>query len=59
MHEQVDFGALGEQFSLTGGSIKSAVFRAAVEASLQPDESKRVLTMASLQAVVVVSRMAD
>lgn len=31
---RVDFNLLGEQFELSGGSIKSAVFRAAVEVPL-------------------------
>jgi len=44
----VDFTALGERFELSGGYIKSAVFRAAVEASLHPDTAARVITMAAL-----------
>ena len=50
IEDGVDFDALGERYELTGGSIKSAVFRAAVEASLLPDAEKRRLTMAALQA---------
>jgi len=46
----VDFAALGSEFELAGGAIKSAVFRAAVEASLQPDAEKRRLTMDALRA---------
>ena len=44
----VDFDALGERFELSGGAIKSAVFRAAVEASLQPEVDQRVITMEAL-----------
>ena len=46
----VDLAALGDGYELSGGSIKSAVFRAAVEASLQPEEAKRVITMEALHA---------
>jgi hypothetical protein len=35
LKEDVDFEQLGQSFELTGGHLKSAVFRAAVEASLQ------------------------
>jgi len=44
----VDFNELGARFELTGGHIKSAVFRAAVEASLQSESEKRVITMERL-----------
>jgi len=44
----VDFNELGNRFELTGGHIKSAVFRAAVEASLQPEPEKRTITMERL-----------
>ena len=46
----VDLAALGDGYELSGGSIKSAVFRAAVEASLQPEEAKRVISMEVLHA---------
>ena len=46
----VDLAALGDGYELSGGSIKSAVFRAAVEASLQPEEAKRVIMMEALHA---------
>ena len=32
--DDVDFGALGEHYELTGGAIKNSVFRAAVEVAL-------------------------
>ena len=44
----VDFDELGSRFELTGGHIKSAVFRAAVEASLVDDPAKRAITMERL-----------
>jgi len=44
----VDFNELGQRFELSGGHIKSAVFRAAVEASLHTDPDKRRITMAAL-----------
>ena len=44
----VDFDELGSRFELSGGHVKSAVFRAAVEASLQTEADKRIITMASL-----------
>jgi len=50
LQADVDFSLLGEQFDLTGGAIKSAVFRAAVEASLQSEADKRVITMGGLLA---------
>jgi len=50
LEDGVDFDALGERFELSGGSIKSAVFRAAVEASLEPVVAKRMITMAALHA---------
>jgi len=50
LHADVDFARLGESYELSGGSIKSAVFRAAVEASLMPEPSERIITMAALQA---------
>ena len=46
----VDFNELGARFELTGGHLKSAVFRAAVEASLQADPLKRIITMERLVA---------
>ena len=46
----VRFDELGARYVLSGGSIKSAVFRAAVEASLMPEPSERIITMAALQA---------
>lgn len=46
----VDFDELGQRFELSGGHIKSAVFRAAVEASLQMDTDKRRITMEALLA---------
>ena len=45
---RVDFDELGGRFELTGGHIKSAVFRAAVEASLHPEEKERLITMERL-----------
>ena len=44
----MNFETLGERFELSGGSIKSAVFRAAVEASLQPEGGKQLITMEAL-----------
>ncbi|KAL1496903.1 hypothetical protein AB1Y20_014482 [Prymnesium parvum] len=49
LEKDVDFEALGDRFELSGGSIKSAVFRAAVEASLQSDVDKRLITMEALR----------
>lgn len=49
-HAQNHRRRLGESYELSGGSIKSAVFRAAVEASLMPEPSERIITMAALQA---------
>jgi SpoVK/Ycf46/Vps4 family AAA+-type ATPase len=46
----VDFDELGARFEISGGHIKSAVFRAAVEASLLADSAKRVITMGALLA---------
>ena len=46
----VSFEQLGERYELSGGYIKSAVFRAAVEASLQVEEAKRRITMDALVA---------
>ena len=46
----VDFNQLGQRFELTGGHVKSAVFRAAVEASLHSDPEKRIITMERLVA---------
>ena len=46
----VDFDELGQRFDLSGGHIKSAVFRAAVEASLHSDQDKRRITMERLVA---------
>ena len=45
---KVDFDELASRFELTGGHIKSAVFRAAVEASLEDDVKARVITMERL-----------
>ena len=45
---EVDFSELGNRFEISGGHIKSAVFRAAVEASLVDDAEKRVITMERL-----------
>jgi len=50
LKEDVDFEQLGQSFELTGGHLKSAVFRAAVEASLQTDQEKRIITMDRLVA---------
>ena len=50
LKDDVDFTELGTRFELTGGHIKSAVFRAAVEASLQADGEKRLITMERLVA---------
>ena len=47
---EVDFQELGNRFEISGGHIKSAVFRAAVEASLVEDDDKRVITMERLAA---------
>jgi len=44
----VNFDELGQRFELSGGHIKSAVFGAAVEASLRADPEQRRITMASL-----------
>mmetsp|Transcript_55125 Transcript_55125/g.109460 ORF Transcript_55125/g.109460 Transcript_55125/m.109460 type:complete len:1218 (-) Transcript_55125:466-4119(-) len=46
----VNFEELGSRFELSGGHIKSAVFRAAVEASLQSDPEKRMISMPALLA---------
>mmetsp|Transcript_39039 Transcript_39039/g.85799 ORF Transcript_39039/g.85799 Transcript_39039/m.85799 type:complete len:749 (-) Transcript_39039:500-2746(-) len=46
--DDVDFGVLGEKFDLTGGAIKSAVFRAAVEASLKTQKEDRIIGMEGL-----------
>ena len=46
----VDFDELGVRFELSGGHIKSAVFRAAVEASLHAEPDKRVISMERLVA---------
>ena len=48
--DDVDFAELGQRFVLSGGSIKSAVFRAAVNAALHPEQEKRRLTMEALCA---------
>ena len=48
MAPDVNFEELGQRFELSGGHIKSAVFRAAVEASLHADPEKRRITMAAL-----------
>ena len=48
MAPDVNFEELGQRFELSGGHIKSAVFRAAVEASLHADSEKRRITMAAL-----------
>ena len=48
--DDVDFDELGQRFVLSGGSIKSAVFRAAVDAALHPEQEKRRLTMEALCA---------
>ncbi len=45
----VSFEQLGQSYELSGGHIKSAVFRAAVEASLQTESRKRKLTMEALR----------
>ena len=47
--KDVDFDQLGQRFELSGGHIKSAVFRAAVQASLDSDPSMRLITMALLE----------
>ena len=46
----VDLAALGDGYELSGGSIKSAVFRAAVDAALHPEPEQRKLTMEALCA---------
>lgn len=46
----VNFDELGARFEISGGHIKSAVFRAAVEASLLADPEQRQITMAALLA---------
>jgi SpoVK/Ycf46/Vps4 family AAA+-type ATPase len=48
LDKKVDFEELGARFELTGGHIKSAVFRAAVEASLQAEGETRMITMERL-----------
>ena len=46
----VRFDELGARYVLSGGSIKSAVFRAAVDAALHPEPEQRKLTMEALCA---------
>eukprot|EP00178_Gracilaria_changii_P026024 TRINITY_DN79959_c0_g1_i1.p1 TRINITY_DN79959_c0_g1~~TRINITY_DN79959_c0_g1_i1.p1 ORF type:complete len:141 (-),score=21.61 TRINITY_DN79959_c0_g1_i1:10-408(-) len=43
----VNFKTLGQRFELTGGSIKSAIFRAASRAAIR--ESDRIIRMADLE----------
>uniref|UniRef100_A0A0G4HU76 AAA+ ATPase domain-containing protein n=1 Tax=Chromera velia CCMP2878 TaxID=1169474 RepID=A0A0G4HU76_9ALVE len=46
----VNFEDLGRRFDFSGGSIKSAIFRAAARAALRKEPSERLIKMADLTA---------